>query len=116
MYCLKCGKETQGENVFCPRCLEVMEQYPIKPGTPVQLPHREAAVIQKKASRRRSLSTEEQLQQLRVTVRVLLTCLLAVCLLLGFFVWQYFRSGTEEVPQKEIGQNYTVDNPAEDKN
>lgn len=113
MYCLKCGKETREERVFCDHCVEVMEQYPIKPGTPVQLPHREATAAPKKSSRRKILSQEEQIQQLRTTVRTLMGCLLIVTLLLGFFAWQYFRPKEEVQPQKEIGQNYTVDSTAD---
>ena len=109
MYCLKCGKETREEQVFCDHCIEVMEEYPVKPGTPVQLPHREAAAAPKKTSRRKTLSQEEQIQQLRVTVRALLGCLLIMALILGFFAWQYFRPKIQSQPQKEIGQNYTVD-------
>ena len=115
MYCLKCGKETKDEQVFCEHCLEVMDRYPIKPGTPVQLPHRQSAAAPKKTSRRKILSAEEQIQQLRALVRALLVCLLAVSLMLGFFVWKHLQPETEEQPQKEIGQNYTVDSTTEDK-
>lgn len=112
MYCLKCGKETREDRVFCDHCLEVMEQYPIKPGTPAQLPRREAAAAPKKSSRRKIRSQEEQLQQLRVTVRALVGCMLIMAVLLGFFAWQYFRPKEEVQPPKEIGQNYTVDSTA----
>lgn len=113
MYCLKCGKETREDRVFCDHCTEVMEQYPIKPGTPVQLPRRETAAAPKKVSRRRIRSQEEQIQQLRVTVRALIGCLVILALLLGFFAWQYFRPKEEVQPPKEIGQNYTVDSTAD---
>lgn len=112
MYCLKCGKETREDRVFCDHCIEVMEQYPIKPGTPVQLPRREAAAAPKKISRRKNRSQEEQLQQLRVTVRALIGCLVIMAGLLGFFVWQHFCPKEEAQPEKEIGQNYTVDSTA----
>ena len=114
MYCLKCGKETQDEHVFCDHCLEVMDRYPIKSGTPVQLPRRENAAAPKKTSRRRILSSEELIQQLRVTVRTLAACLLVALLLLGYFVWQYLQPKATEEPSKEIGQNYTVDTTADD--
>lgn len=114
MYCLKCGKETRDEHVFCDHCLEVMKQYPVKPGTPVQLPHRDNSTAPKKNGRRRSLTQDELIQRLRVTVRALAVCLLAALLLLGFFVWQYLKPKNEEAPHKEIGQNYTVDITAED--
>ena len=38
MSCIKCGKDTLGQDVFCKECLEVMADYPVKPGTPVLIP------------------------------------------------------------------------------
>ena len=40
MYCMKCGKEVKENQVFCDACLVIMEKYPVKPGTHIQLPHR----------------------------------------------------------------------------
>ena len=114
MYCLKCGKETQDEHVFCDHCLEIMEQYPVKPGTPAPIPLRKTAAAPKKASRHRIVTQDEQIRRLRVTVRVLAGCLLIVSLLLGFFLWQYFQKEEPVLPEKEIGQNYTVDSTDSD--
>ena len=41
MSCMRCGKETKEDQAFCDECLEEMERYPIKPGTPIQLPLRD---------------------------------------------------------------------------
>ena len=38
--CLKCGKKPAQHAVFCNECLEVMERYPVKPGTVIHLPKR----------------------------------------------------------------------------
>ena len=40
MNCMKCGKTTTNEQVFCDDCLQVMAKHPVKPGTPVYLPQR----------------------------------------------------------------------------
>ena len=40
MNCVKCGKDTTDNNVFCPDCLAQMADYPVKPGTPVMIPER----------------------------------------------------------------------------
>ena len=40
MNCLKCGREIDAKDVFCPMCLEDMEKYPVKPGTAVHIPAR----------------------------------------------------------------------------
>ena len=29
MNCMKCGRETENEAVFCPDCLQIMEKYPV---------------------------------------------------------------------------------------
>lgn len=40
MRCLKCGEKIPAGQYFCEPCGENMENYPVKPGTPVQLPPR----------------------------------------------------------------------------
>lgn len=111
MYCLKCGNETGNEQIFCTHCLEVMESYPVKPGTNIQLPRRNPVPVQKKQSRRRSLSPEEQIVRMRVTIRTLFALLGVSLIALGIAVWLNFlpreASVIPEEPSK--GQNYTVD-------
>lgn len=111
MYCLKCGNETGNDQVFCAHCLDVMERYPVKPGTSVHLPRRNPASAQKKQSRRRAYSPEEQIVRLRVSVRTLTALLCAAILALGISVWLNLRPKTAEetTPVPSIGQNYTVD-------
>ena len=61
MYCLKCGRETGSEKVFCDDCLTAMEQHPVKPGTPIHLPRRDQMDTPKKTSRtKRAPNLEEQ--------------------------------------------------------
>ncbi len=40
MKCMRCGNQTEENQVFCAECLEDMERQPVKPGTPVLLPDR----------------------------------------------------------------------------
>lgn len=40
MSCMRCGKESAEDHVFCTECLEDMKRHPVKPGTPIQLPVR----------------------------------------------------------------------------
>ena len=87
MYCLKCGQETQNERIFCDHCLEVMERYPIKTDTPLQLPRRNVSAAAKKVNRRREVSTDELLRRLRVLVRVQTVCLVLALALAAFFGW-----------------------------
>ncbi len=115
MYCLKCGNETETGRIFCSHCLEVMERYPVKPGTKVQLPRRNHGQAQKKQSRRRPLSQEEQIIRMRVTIRTLTALLGAALLALGISLWLNFlpRASGSTVPEESIGQNYTVDDALE---
>ena len=105
MACLKCGKKTKDEQTFCPRCLEVMEGYPVKPDVHIQLPNRSAAASKKPARKKRTLPPEEQLPVLRRRVRRLVLAVVALVILLGaaafLLVKEYFA---EEKPP--IGQNY----------
>ena len=66
MSCMKCGKEVSEDQVFCPECLAEMDRYPVKPGTPVLLPHREPIAAQRKRRPlKRVRKPEEQLAALR---------------------------------------------------
>ena len=84
MYCLKCGKDTKKEQVFCDSCLQGMLPYPVKPDVVVNIPHREPMVIKKQSGRKRPQSPEEQVVQLRKTARGLAWLALILFLLLGF--------------------------------
>lgn len=83
MYCLKCGKETEADNVFCAGCLEVMEKYPVKPGTAVYIPSRKKAVEDKKKSLPRwNVSATDELDGLRRVIRLMAVLLLLTTLAL----------------------------------
>ena len=70
MYCLKCGQETGSEKIFCDQCLDSMDQYPVKPGTAIHLPRRDAVQTPKKSSRsKRNTSLEEQIVYLKKVIR-----------------------------------------------
>ena len=61
MDCMKCGRETEHENVFCPDCLTEMEKYPVRPDTVVLLPRRRESSIIKKVPKRHTITAEEQI-------------------------------------------------------
>ncbi len=78
---MKCGRELKETRIFCPECLEVMAKYPVKPGTPIQLPnHPQVPAAPVKHSRRKLRKPEEQILRLRSTIRWLVLAL-AVALL-----------------------------------
>lgn len=97
MNCLKCGKETKEHQVFCDSCLQAMEQHPVKPGTPIHLPHRTAQSGPKKP-RKRALPADEQIAILkkrsrRLTLFLVLTLL---ALLLALSALGYLLLQTKE--------------------
>ena len=113
MLCLKCGKKTEAEQIFCPHCLEVMENYPVKPGVHIQLPNRTVAPVQKKQGRkRRILNADEQVAYLRGKVQQqwALMAVLALALLITIGTMFFTMSKPEE---PEIGKNYTYTEPTE---
>lgn len=113
MICLKCGKKTENAQIFCPHCLEVMEDCPVKPDVHIQLPSRPAAPAQKKPGRkRRILSTDEQVIYLRSKVRQqwALMAVLAIALLIT--IGTLFLTVTER-NEPDIGKNYTYTEPVQ---
>lgn len=108
MNCLKCGREIEEDNSFCPVCLGEMEKHPVSPNTVVVLPSRRGVPVKKAASpRRRTLSQQELLQKYRRRCRRLAIANAALAVLLavviGLFSWLYSRRKT---PPR--GQNYTA--------
>ena len=111
MQCLKCGKETKNEQVFCSQCLAVMETYPVKPDVHVQLPkHANREIPKKSAKKRRPPSMEEQIASLRKRNRRLVAALLIAVLLLGAAAYLLVRTAisTEDI---QWGKNYTFEIP-----
>ena len=106
---MKCGKKTADEQTFCPHCLEIMENYPVKSDVHIQLPSRSTASVYKKP-KRRPLSADELVPVLRKKLwrmklaAFILVLLLAVSVSLHFLV----KSDTQVV---ETGKNYTFIHP-----
>ena len=81
MNCMKCGQKVKGQQVFCEDCLAIMETYPVKPGTPIQLPPpppKNPAPV--KVNKRRPKKPEEIILQLRSKVRLLTLALIVAML------------------------------------
>ena len=111
MNCVKCGRETTEEQVFCGVCLREMEDYPVKPGTAVLIPKRERETPPKKTKvRRRPVRTlPEQVLHLKKKVlrlRILAAVLLLLCGALCFLVGRLW-DGVDIQPLP--GQNYQTE-------
>lgn len=108
MNCLKCGKETENQQVFCAKCLQAMDAYPVKPGTAVHLPVRpEQPVTKKQTHRRKLLPPEEQVLHLRKTVRRLVAVMVLMAVLLTAMGAMLARTF---LPNEalNLGRNYTI--------
>ena len=110
MNCMKCGRETVDEHIFCDLCLEEMERYPVRPGTVILLPQRRHDPTVKKAlpRRKQALPPEEQIRALKRLTRRLAALLVLLLVLLGatgyFAVIHFLESDAVLLP----GQNYST--------
>lgn len=109
MQCMKCGRDVENGEVFCKACLEHMAEYPVKPGTVVQLPHRTAEPAPKKQpTRRKMLPPEEQLSLLKRLSRMLAAALVLAILLCGGLGYFAVNQYLENRDKQAMGQNYSA--------
>ena len=109
MNCMKCGREVGSDQVFCPKCLELMDKHPVKPDVVVQLPQRRDASPKKAQPRKKLLPAEEQIFRLKRRNRWMLAgiCLLLVInILLTILCVDSFR---QLDVQKLLGKNYSTE-------
>lgn len=112
MFCLKCGRETSDAQVFCDTCLQMMEQFPVKPDAAVHLPHRPLPLPEKKqTARKRAQSPEEQVIQLRKLVRRLSLVLAILTLVLGMAAAMLLETHFDNPVTPPVGRNYTINTP-----
>ena len=109
MNCLKCGKETQNNQVFCSACLLDMEKHPVKPGTAIQLPLRAPKAPAKKAPHRQK--PEEQVRRLRGLVRWLAAAVAVLSVALCVTAAMLVRTLISRNETRAIGKNYTTVTP-----
>lgn len=84
MPCIKCRRKLEEGQVFCASCLEGMAAYPVKPGTPIQLPPRLPELPQKsRRKKQRERKPEVEIRRLRSSIRWLTLALVVVLLAFG---------------------------------
>jgi len=110
MHCTKCGRETDEKSVFCKKCLAVMEQYPVKPGTAIQLPQRAVTPTRRAAPRKRHLPPEEVVIRQRKTIRWLVTAMVCVILIFGLSIAFLLQLQPKEEPKVVNGPRYNTTN------
>lgn len=109
MNCLKCGREMESGDAFCPVCQERMKRYPVKSGTAVVLPSRkDPQNIRRQPPRKRTPSAEEQVALLKRhnqrLAGILVLCVLIIALLGVISGYAIQKLGM----QKLLGQNYST--------
>ena len=108
MNCMKCGRDVKDGQIFCPKCLELMEQCPVKPDVVVKLPSRPEAPIKKPQPRKKAPTPEEQILRLKKKNRWLIAViclLLAATIALAHLSADFFH---QIDVQKFLGQNYST--------
>ena len=106
MNCVKCGKDTTENNVFCSDCLAQMADYPVKPGTPVLIPDHSPA---RRTSVRkfRAPEPEDVIRRQKKLIR-----LLAVSVAVLFIAWVLTTVMAVRMLMEEehapIGQNFGI--------
>ena len=92
MQCMKCGMEVPEGQVFCNGCLEVMDKYPVKPGTPVHIrPRKPIEKTQRKVVlSSRELYLRERRANRRLKILVLVLALVLTALSVFIALWTLF--------------------------
>ncbi len=109
MGCLKCGRETQQSQVFCQACQEMMRNHPVKPGTVIHLPHREAPGTERPLPDAQwETSSSDQLFRLRKLIRWLTATIALLSVLLCLAAGMLVYTLKSDAPTSTIGRNYTT--------
>ena len=108
--CMKCGREIGEGQAFCEECLEVMDQYPVRPGTYVRIPPRKDYEDARQPRRKKEMTSEEHIALLQNKIHwlsIAVVALLAASILMGLFILRDFLMPEEEQPSP-MARNYTV--------
>lgn len=114
MYCLKCGRETGSNQIFCDSCLNLMKRYPVKPDATVYLPQRsESSFGYRVNPRKRVPSVEERLAKVKKRNRWLIGAVIVLSLALSLVSVRLVQKAQQEQFSHLVGRNYTYDSTAD---
>ena len=107
--CMKCGRETKADAVFCEDCLEHMERHPVPPNTLVYVPsEKDRVAVKKHITVRPVVTAEEQIKRLNKRIQTL-GLLLALALGAVVFFGLLSADTLHELSMSNlIGKNYTA--------
>ena len=106
--CMKCGRETMGDAVFCDDCLEHMARHPVPANTLVYVPsEKDRASAKKHSTVAPVITAEDQVKRLTRKVHAL-GLLLALALGAAVFFGLLSADALHELSVSDfIGKNYT---------
>lgn len=107
MICMKCGRDTPSEEVFCAECLEDMRAHPVKVGTRINITPRNVRKRMDSPSREVPDNSDAEIRSLKRRIRrlraLLLCCVLLLAAVMAAAGWYYLNDDTPA-----IGQNYST--------
>ena len=108
--CMKCGRETKSDAVFCPECLEHMERHPIAENMLVYVPTEKdrAAAVKKTTVAHPVVSPEDQVKRLHRKVEILRLLVIFFFAASVFFGVLSAETLHELKLTNLIGKNYTA--------
>lgn len=113
MICMKCGKEVEDNGVFCLRCREVMDRYPVEPGTVVTLPPKNRPAVRKPLPKKEP-APEDQVKRLTGIIRRLTISLICVIFALVLTLTAIFQIiFLLDTPEDNTGKNYSTMAPGD---
>lgn len=105
MFCIKCGREIQEGQVFCPDCLEVMARFPVSPNAHAIIPRRPAKPEKKPA---REVKPEELIAGLKKRTRRLWVAVILLAAAVGVLSLLLVQAYTRKPAETPTGRNYTT--------
>lgn len=108
MNCMKCGRQIEEGQAFCPQCLELMDACPVKSDIVIKLPSRPEVAVKKPQPRKKARTPEEQIGRLKKRNRWMtaIACLLLLLvILLSLLSIDVIR---QLDVQRFLGQNYST--------
>ena len=110
MNCMKCGRETKGDAVFCEDCLEHMDRHPVTANVLVYVPSEKdrAAAAKKHTTTHAVVSSEDQVKKLKQEVEVL-RLLVIIFIMLSLFFGIFSMDTLSKLKVSKLqGKNYTT--------
>ena len=109
MNCMKCGRETKGDAVFCDECLDHMERHPVAENVLVYVPsEKDRVAANKHKIENPVVSADDQVKRLHRKVERLRLLVILFMAATMFFAVLSMETLHELNVMNLIGKNYTT--------